>query len=129
MRRMNNSYIVIVDSKKFMEKLISILSRASEQLEEGWLYLPKDEAWSLDTLGLMIDIEALEDGDMDENDVPVFAKENGLMFTLEAGVIESIVLYAEGLGYESSDIFLLESFLYYYKYDAFLSAPQKESRR
>ncbi|WP_250464769.1 DUF7716 domain-containing protein [Microbulbifer litoralis] len=112
-----------------MEKLISILSRASEQLEEGWLYLPKDEAWSLDTLGLMIDIEALEDGDMDENDVPVFAKENGLMFTLEAGVIESIVLYAEGLGYESSDIFLLESFLYYYKYDAFLSAPQKESRR
>ena len=106
-----------------MEPLIKILKRADGQLEEGWLYLPENEVWNVDTLGQIIDVDMLTESEVDENDEPLIAQEKGLISTIDAGTIENIVSFAKNLDNEFSDDLLLESFLYYYNYDAFLPSP------
>lgn len=106
-----------------MEPLINILKRACGRLEQGWLYLPENEGWKFDTLGQIIDVDELEDDEVDEDDEPLIAQENGLISTLDSGTIESIASFAKGLDYEFTDELLFESFLYYYDYDAFLPHP------
>ena len=102
-----------------MEPLINILKRASGQLEEGWLYLPENEDWNCNTLGQVIDVDELDDDQVDEDCEPLIAREKGLISTLDSGTIESIAEFAKDLEYEFTDELLLESFLYYYDYDAF----------
>ncbi|MCO1333343.1 hypothetical protein MO867_03220 [Microbulbifer sp. OS29] len=106
-----------------MEPLINILKRASEHLEEGWLYLPKDRKWNLDTPSLFIDIDALEDNEVDEDDEPLIAQKKGLISILDSGTIEDIASFAKRLKYEFTDDLLLESLIYYYDHDAFLPHP------
>ncbi len=106
-----------------MEPLIEILKRASNGLDEGWLYLPENEKWCASTTGLIIDDDRLTDSEVDEHDEPIIAKENGLISTLDSGTIESIVASVKSLDSEVTDDLLLESFLYYYEYDAFLPYP------
>ncbi len=106
--------------KESMEPLIIILKRASEQLEEGWLYLPENEVWNVDTHGQIIDIDKLNDDEVDEDEEPLIAQKKRLITTLDSGTIESIVSFAKGLECELTDELLLESFLYYFDNDAFL---------
>jgi hypothetical protein len=103
-----------------METLRKILLRANKGLEDGWLYLPENESWSLDTKGKIIDVDELPDNEVDDNEEPLIAKEKGLISTLDSGTIESIVSFANNIEAEISDALLLESFIYYYDYDAFL---------
>ena len=53
----------------------------------------------------------------------IVAKEKGLICTLDSATIEDIVLGAKDLEPVLTDELLLESFLYYYDYDAFLPEP------
>lgn len=103
-----------------METLINILRRANTSLEEGWLYLPENKDWHLNTPCQIIDIDKLDDHQLDENDEPLFAQEQGLVSTLESYTVESIVTYANSLDEQLTDTLLLESFLFYYDHDAFL---------
>ena len=103
-----------------METLISILQRACSQLEDGWLYLPENEVWDMNTLGVIVDV--LENGEADD-EKSLLAIEEGLMPTLDSATIESIATVAKHLEYDLSDDLLLESFLYYFEYDAFLPHP------
>ncbi|UXK10299.1 hypothetical protein N5094_09005 [Shewanella putrefaciens] len=106
-----------------MDTLINFLRRANGQLESGWLYLPAEGAWNLNTLGLIIDDDELDIHEVDEQDEPLIAKEKGLISTLNTGTIESIFSFAKSLDFELTDDFLFESFQYYYDYDAFLPYP------
>ncbi|MBL4900895.1 MAG: hypothetical protein JKX76_14895 [Colwellia sp.] len=103
-----------------METLIEILKRANKSLEDGWLYLPENQKWDATTTGMIIDDDELSDSEVDENDEPIIAKEKGLVSTLDSGTIESIVASANSLESEITGELLLESFLYYCDYDAFL---------
>lgn len=103
-----------------MDKLINLLNRANTSLEQGWLYLPEAQKWDGDTLGMIIDLDKLDISEVDEEDEPLIAKDRGLIATLDSGTIESIFYFANNLDTELTDDFLLESFLYYYDYDAYL---------
>jgi len=106
-----------------METLREVLLRAIKGLEEGWLYLPEEKKWTLETTCKIIDADELPDDEVDENEEPLIAKEKGLISTLDSGTIESIVSFAGNIDAEMSDALLLESFTYYYDYDAFLPEP------
>ena len=106
-----------------MDSVRNILRLASGKLENGWLYLPNGKLWGLDTLGIIINIDELEQSEVGEDDEPIFAIDNGLVSTLESAAIEDIVSFAKSIRVKVTDEFLLESFLYYYEYDAFLPEP------
>ena len=106
-----------------MESLIEILHRAKSGLEEGWLYLANDYPWDLQSKGKIIDVDELDDSEVDEEDEPLFAKENKLASTLDSRTIEDIISSAKYLNVPFTDDLLLECFNYYYEYDAFLPEP------
>ena len=103
-----------------METLIQILLRANNGLEEGWLYMPECDQWSLDTVCILIDVDELPDNEVDENEEPLVAQEKGMVATLDSVTIESIVSFANNIDAEMTEALLLESFMYYYEYDSFL---------
>ena len=102
------------------EALIALLRRASKGLEKGWLYLPDIEQWCATTPAIIVDVDALDVHEVDEDDEPLFAKTHNLILTLESATVESIVSFASNLDVESTDELLLESFNYYFDNDAFL---------
>lgn len=102
------------------EPLINILSRGGSELEAGWLYLPEDEEWLLHTNGLIIDEDKLESNQVDSQGVPLIALQKKLVSTLDSDTIEDINHSAKALDCEFTEALLLEAFLYYYHYDAFL---------
>jgi len=103
-----------------MQTLKEILISAKDFLEYGILYLPSNQKWDLETKGLIIDVDNLDFSEVDEEDEPLIAKEHNLEETLDSACIEDIVFFASGVKSNPSDEFLLESFLYYFKNDAFL---------
>lgn len=104
-----------------MEPLIKILRRAiNDDLEEGWLYLPKDTKWRPDTAGIILNTNKMDEAELDQEDEPLVAKRKNLASTLDNQTIEDIVRSFIRLEDPPSDSGLLEAFTYYYKYDAFL---------
>jgi len=106
-----------------MESLVKILRRAESGLEDGWLYLANDYPWVLQSKGKIIDVDELDESEVDEEDEPLFAKENKLLCTLDSRTIEDIVSSAKHINPPFSDDLLLECFNYFYEYDAFLPEP------
>ncbi|MCX6849414.1 MAG: hypothetical protein NTY98_10875 [Verrucomicrobia bacterium] len=82
-----------------------------------WLFLPgNDSEWSLETQAFFPDLD-------DETGVPNIEPQYtslGLKETLDLGTIESVVLWADRLVGKADDEVRFESFLYYYRFDAFL---------
>ncbi len=104
-----------------METLISILRRALNScLEEGWLYLPKAREWRPNTKGAILDVDGMTDAEVDDEDYPMFAKERGLVATIDSQTIEDVVWSARQLESPPSEDLLIEAFTYYVKFDAFL---------
>jgi hypothetical protein len=104
-----------------MESLRNLLNRAKSEIEYGWLYLPSDhEKWTLDTVGVVIDVDSLGSEELNEDDEPIIAIERNLVSTLDSSTIEDIVSYAGKIGAPISDELLFESFVYYFVNDAFL---------
>jgi len=89
-------------------------------MPDGWLFLPADRKWKLDTKGLVIDTDSLPKSEMYAEDIPLIAKENQLISALEGGAIGDIRDVASRIQDPPSDDLLLEAFLYYYRFDAFL---------
>lgn len=105
-----------------MKTLIEILRKALEcQIGEGWLYLPKEQKWSLDSPAVVFDIDEMDESEVDEDDFPIIAKQNGLVGALDCSIIEAIVQVAKrDIQDPPSDGLLFKAFLYYFNYDAFL---------
>lgn len=93
-----------------------------EELSEGWFYLPESSKLDLATPVLLItDIDDLED---DESGVPRAASGRGFPREgLDTATLVSIALGTTQLASPPSDELLLEAFLYYHKFDAFLPRP------
>jgi len=100
--------------------LREILRNANGRLPGGWLFLPRSENWTLDTTGIIIDMDALPESEITDQHVPVVAKQQGLVETLDTGTLEEIHLCAARLDNPPTDDTLLQAFLYYYRFDAFL---------
>ena len=106
-----------------MKTLIQILKSASSGLEQGWLFLPNDKAWTADSPCIIFDIDEMEESEMVNEDLPVFAKENNLRITLDSQTIEGIVHCTTHLDCEVTDQVLVEAFQYYFDHDAYLPSP------
>ena len=93
-----------------------------KELPEGWFYLPESAKLDLDTPVMLItDGEDLED---DENGIPLMASGRG--FTREGLDTPMLVDIAQGattFASRPSDELLLEAFVYYHEFDAFLPRP------
>lgn len=93
-----------------------------ENLHDKWLYLPgKRDEWTLETEAFLLDPDALERDP--ETGEPVFPAElavKQLHETLDGGSVADCVQWADGLTCGPDDTVRLESFLYYYRFDAFL---------
>lgn len=92
----------------------ALRAAASGKLEDGWLYLPSSEKPELDTACLIVDA--------DDNEA--VAREQGFeQEGLDTPTIEDTVRAARLFKDPPSDELLLESFVYYWRFDAWLPAP------
>ncbi|CDG19899.1 conserved protein of unknown function [Xenorhabdus poinarii G6] len=99
---------------------ISEILLVPEANPEGWFYLPPDESsWNLKTEGVFSLDSADFPPDSDEF-LPIQAKENGWVETLDNGLIEEVVENAKAqLGNPSIDD-LFNAFIFYFQHDAFI---------
>ncbi len=103
-------------------ELESILKKVNEFNWSDTLYLPEEDVWDLTTKGLILDPDDVED---DGDDVPMIAKENGLIDALSIQTIQSIVknTYEQKINCTIEE--LLEAYLYYFDSDAFIDFEKK----
>lgn len=103
----------------FVRKLtmsFALRAAAAGTLDDGWLYLPESENPGLDTVCLLVA--------SDEEDTQSIANELGFPFEgLDTPTIEDTANAARQFQEQPSDELLLESFLYYWRFDAWLPEP------
>ena len=105
-----------------MNTLIKVLRRASnKKRKEGLLYLPEDESWTAKSPAMILDPDNMKEDKKDENDQPLIAGKKNLTETLCVRTIRDIVKVAKrDIEDPPSDELLVQAFIYYYCYDAFL---------
>ncbi|KQL39554.1 hypothetical protein AN960_10410 [Bacillus sp. FJAT-25509] len=81
------------------------------------LFLPNGENWGLNSSCYLIDLDELDDNE----DIPKFAVQNNYCYVLNMADIQDIVDNVKQQRAECSELDLFEAFLYYFKYDAFIS--------
>jgi hypothetical protein len=93
-----------------------------QKLPSVWLFLPKEETWSLDSRALVAAMEEVppEDEDLEEAGYPEAAKINNLMAALHIRGVEEVVFNARAQKPDATPEELFEAFLYYYDFDAFI---------
>jgi len=97
-------------------KLRDIFHQAS-QFPDSWLYLPGDHKyWTLDTDGVFLD----PDPDTGELILPSELASKGFREALDIQTIADCVNWADRLSGTQDDAMRLESFIYYFRFDAFL---------
>jgi hypothetical protein len=101
-------------------RLVDIVRDTKREIPKGWLFLPNTQNWTIKTKGIVIDIDSLAESEVNENDTPIFADEKDLIITLDGGTLESIYVCVARLEDPPTDRTLLEAFIYYYEFDAFL---------
>jgi hypothetical protein len=99
-----------------------ILNRGlTGQLEEGWVYLAETTVVSLDTPCLVVQDS---DWDTEETSSGDIATEQGFPVEgLNRDLIEDVIICARRFVDPPPAELLLESFIYYWRFDAFLPAP------
>lgn len=85
-------------------------------LAKGWLYLPADTEWTLDTDGTFLDWVSTE---KDADEIPSAANRNNLREALDDGTIEQVVDWADRLAGREDDAARLDVFRYYFRFDTF----------
>jgi hypothetical protein len=102
--------------------LRDVLRRAySGNLPAGWIYLRTADAPSLDTECLLLDGQ---DGEYDDRGIPLAAVAQGFPHEgLDSETAVSTAQWAKQLVNPPTDDLLLESFLYYWRFDAYLPEP------
>lgn len=82
-----------------------------------WLYLPRDQDWTLDSECAVLDPDEIEN---DDDEAPRFAIEQGLRDALGVQTVQMIVANAEEQVGDPTMDELLDAFLYYYDHDAYI---------
>lgn len=96
----------------------ALRAAAVRKLEDGWLYLPGPDKPELDTTCLLV---ATADSDEDSQTI---ASERGFpQEGLDTPTIEDTSDAARQFQDPPSDELLLESFIYYWRFDAWLPSP------
>ena len=94
-----------------------------EELPEGWFYLPPESS-KLDLATPVLLITDGEDLEDDEKGIPRVASGRGFPREgLDTPTLVSIALGTTDFASSPSDDLLLEAFLYYLEFDAFLPGP------
>lgn len=93
-----------------------------DELPDGWFYLPESSKIDLSTAVLLIaDVDGPEG---DERGIPRTASDRGFPLEgLDTPTLTDVVQGAAQFASAPSDALLLESFIYYHKFDAFLPQP------
>jgi hypothetical protein len=93
-----------------------------DELSDGWFYLPESSSIDLSTpVLLIVDADDLED---DEPGIPRAASDRGFPREgLDTPTLIAVVQGAARFASPPSDELLLESFIYYHEFDAFLPHP------
>ena len=103
-----------------LTRFIDLIRDAGKAIPKGWLFLPKNKQWTLNTQGVIISINSLYDSEVTKDDKPLFAENNNLISTLDGGTLQDIYECALRLEEPLSDDTLFEAFIFYYRFDAFL---------
>jgi hypothetical protein len=87
----------------------------------GWLFLPEDERWTLDSPAVLLELNAVPTGTKNEKEVetPGFAKSHRLKRVLLGADIQGII---DNARQQKPDVDLDELFgaiLYYWEFDAY----------
>ena len=118
--------------------LRDILRQATEELPDGWLYLPGDhKQWTLDTEAFLLDLDAFDKSPQTHEPIlPPELASKGLREALDTRTITDCVQWADRLAGRPDDAVRFESFIYYVRFDAFLPKigapdppPWEETRR
>ena len=104
------------------ESLEAVLSRAAEErLEAGWLFLATSEDLDLATESIVLPSSAVDEVAENDVGVPQAAMEAGcLVESLDSDTIVDLCNGARQLEDPPSTALLLEAFVYYWKFDAYL---------
>ena len=99
-----------------------VLSRGlTRQLGKGWIYLPETTSLSLSTPCLIV---AGPDPETDERGIATAAVAHGFPVEgLDCDTVEDIAVSSQRFADPPPADLLLESFIYYWRFDAFLPAP------
>lgn len=98
-----------------MKKLVDVLRNIESFEWSKALFLPEDEIWGNDTKCMILD-----PNDVEDDEVPQTALENGLCYALDVQLIQAIVQNISEQKKDFTDEDLLEAFLYYYDNDAYI---------
>jgi hypothetical protein len=100
-----------------MEELSTILRNINNYEWSYALYLPEDEIWIKESKGMVLDPDDVEE---DNDEAPLAAMANGLIYALDIQTIQSIVINLREQKKDYSDSELMDAFLYYYDNDAYI---------
>lgn len=98
-----------------MKKLVNVLRDIESYEWSKALFLPEDEIWGIDTKCMI-----LAPNDVEDDEAPQIALENGLSYALDVQLIQAIVQNISEQKKDFTDDDLLEAFLYYYDNDAYI---------
>jgi hypothetical protein len=87
----------------------------------AWLYLPRDEEWSLSTKAAILESDEVseEDEDLPDAGVPEFAKLNGLKQALPVATVQDIVANLKRFHPSPTSSEMFAAFNFYWANDAF----------
>lgn len=97
-------------------ELREVLINADDYSWRNSLFLPENKNWNLGSASAVLNLDYLE---IDE-DVPQFAIDNNLIYSLGIHDVQDIVINAREQLTNCTDEDLLRAFLYYYDNDAFI---------
>ena len=104
--------------EEFHEVLATIMGRSPHE----WVYLPSDEAWSLQSKSATLMSEEVPPDQEDAPDagVPQLAKSNGLIQTVDVATLQDIVSNARMQRPLATPDDLFRAFRFYFERDAFI---------
>jgi hypothetical protein len=87
----------------------------------GWLFLPEDERWTLDSLAVLLELNAVPPGTKNEKEVemPELAKSRQLKRVLLSADIQGIIDNARQQKPDADLNEIFSAILYYWEFDAY----------
>jgi len=97
--------------------LCEILQNINDYQWSDALYLPDEDKWTQNTKGVVLDPD---DVDAEEDEIPKFALDNNLIYSLDIQTIQGIIDNANQQKKDCTIEDLFDAYLYYYNNDAFI---------
>ena len=115
--------------------LREVLQKSERELPDAWLFLPgNDQQWSLDTEAFLLNPDL--DPQTEKMILPEDLAQRDLTETLDTQTVSDCVQWADRLIGRPDALVRFQSFLYYFRFDAFLPKlgaeappPYEETRR